>query len=114
MTAPFRPDPAFDAGSVVVCDWSLSQLRLQDDARFPWLILIPRRAGLYELEDLTIDERAVLIDEIVRAGDLVVVFFAGLSSSNRLMPVPLPFPLPFRLAEHYPRHPPPARVGRAG
>ena len=71
MTAPFRPDPAFDAGSVVVCDWSLSQLRLQDDARFPWLILIPRRAGLYELEDLTIDERAVLIDEIVRAGDLV-------------------------------------------
>ena len=71
MTAPFRPDPAFDAGSVVVCDWSLSQLRLQDDARFPWLILIPRRAGLYELEDLTIDERAVLIDEVVRAGDLV-------------------------------------------
>lgn len=67
----FKPDPAFDAGSVVVCDWSLCQLRLQDDARFPWLILIPRRAGLREIEDLTSAERAVLMEEVVRAGDRV-------------------------------------------
>lgn len=68
--AVFRTDPAFDAGSVVVCDWPLSQLRLQDDARFPWLILIPRRAGLHEIEDLTPTERLALMDEIVRAGDM--------------------------------------------
>lgn len=71
MTAPFKADPAFEAGSVVACDWPLCQLRLQDDARFPWLILIPRRAGLYEIEDLTAAERAALMDEIVRAGDMV-------------------------------------------
>ena len=71
MNAPFKADPAFEAGSVVVCDWSLCQLRLQDDARFPWLILIPRRAGLHEIEDLTAAERAVLMDEVVRAGDMV-------------------------------------------
>lgn len=70
MTA-FKTDPAFDAGSVAVCDWPLCEVRLQDDARFPWLILIPRRAGLHELEDLTSAERAALMDEIVRAGDLV-------------------------------------------
>lgn len=71
MTALFKADPAFEAGSVVVCDWPLCQVRLQDDARFPWLILIPRRAGLVEIEDLTAAERATLMDEVVRAGDMV-------------------------------------------
>lgn len=71
MTVIFKADPAFDAGSVVVCDWPLCQLRLQDDARFPWLILIPRRAGLHEIEDLTTAERATLMQEVVRAGEMV-------------------------------------------
>ena len=71
MTVPFKADPAFEAGSVLVCDWPLCQLRLQDDSRFPWLILIPRRAGLHEIEDLTPAERAALMDEVVRAGDMV-------------------------------------------
>jgi len=71
MTPPFKADPAFDPGSVAVCDWPLCQVRLQDDARFPWLILIPRRAGLHELEDLTASERIQLMDEVVRAGDVV-------------------------------------------
>lgn len=71
MTSSFKADPAFDPGSVVVCDWPLCQLRLQDDARFPWLILIPRRAGLTELEDLTAVDRAALMEEAVRAGEMV-------------------------------------------
>ncbi len=68
---PFKADPAFEAGSAVVCDWPLCQVRLQDDARFPWLILIPRRAELRELEDLTAADRATLMEEVVRAGELV-------------------------------------------
>ncbi len=71
MSAVFKADPAFESGSVIVCDWSLCQVRLQDDARFPWLILIPRRAGLHEIEDLTAAERAALMEEVVRAGDMV-------------------------------------------
>lgn len=71
MTTPFKADSAFETGSVVVADWPLCQVRLQDDARFPWLILIPRRAGLVELEDLTPSERTLLMDEVVRAGEIV-------------------------------------------
>lgn len=67
----FRPDPAFGAGSVFATDWPLCQVRLQDDGRFPWLILIPRIEGAVELDDLTADQRAVLMNEIVRAGDVV-------------------------------------------
>ena len=71
MTSRFKADPAFDPGSIVVCDWPLCQVWLQDDARFPWLILIPRKAGLHELEDLTGRERAALMEEVVRAGAVV-------------------------------------------
>lgn len=67
----FQPDPAFEAGSVFAADWPLCQVRLQDDARFPWLILLPRVAGLTEIEDLDARQRAALTEETVRAGRLV-------------------------------------------
>ena len=63
--------PAFEAGSVVVGDWPLCHVRLQDDARFPWLILIPRVAGATELEDLSAADRTVLMEETIRAGAIV-------------------------------------------
>lgn len=67
----FRADPAFEAGSVVAVDWPLCQVRLQDDARFPWLILLPRVDGAVELDDLTAEQRAALMEEMVRAGERV-------------------------------------------
>jgi diadenosine tetraphosphate (Ap4A) HIT family hydrolase len=51
-----------------VSDLMLCEVRLQRDARFPWLILIPKVAGARELEDLAGMDRARLMDEIVLAG----------------------------------------------
>ncbi|MFJ6025678.1 HIT domain-containing protein [Brevundimonas sp. NPDC092305] len=67
----FAVDPAFEAASRPAAEWPLSHVRLQDDARFPWLILIPRLPGLREIEDLSAEDRAVLMQEILRAGDLI-------------------------------------------
>lgn len=67
----FTADPAFEAGSVFAVDWPLCQVRLQDDARFVWLILLPRVEGAVELGDLTPEQRAVLMEEVVRAGEVV-------------------------------------------
>ncbi|TFW14655.1 HIT domain-containing protein [Brevundimonas intermedia] len=67
----FEVAPAFEAGSVAATEWPLCHVRLQDDARFPWLILIPRVKGAVELEDLSVEQRAMLIEETVRAGALV-------------------------------------------
>ncbi len=69
--AAFAPDPAFEAGSVFAADWPLCQVWLQDDARFPWLILIPRVPGAVEIADLSVPDRGVLMDEIIRAGQVV-------------------------------------------
>ena len=56
---------------MAAAEWPLCHVRLQDDARFPWLILIPRVEGAVELEDLSVEQRAMLMEETVRAGALV-------------------------------------------
>jgi diadenosine tetraphosphate (Ap4A) HIT family hydrolase len=67
----FEIDPAFTATSEAVGDLALSHVRLQGDARFPWIVLIPRIAAARELEDLAPGERDVLLEEILRAGTAV-------------------------------------------
>lgn len=67
----FLPDPAFEAGSVAAAEWALCHVRIQNDARFLWLILIPHRAGAVEIDDLSRADRAVLLEETVRAGEIV-------------------------------------------
>jgi len=52
-----------------LADWGLSRVLLMNDARYPWLILVPRRAGLVELHDLKHAERLVLMEEIARASE---------------------------------------------
>lgn len=65
----------------------LCEVRLQLDARYPWLILIPARAGLVELVDLSADERMQLFDEIARADAAVRAMGAALARAVEKMNV---------------------------
>lgn len=67
----FDLDPAFIATSQALGDLALSHARLQDDARYPWIVLIPRVAAARELEDLSRANLATLSDEILAAGRAV-------------------------------------------
>lgn len=67
----FILDPAFEATSAFIADLGLCQARLQTDARYPWIVLIPRVAEARELEDLSAHDRARLMDEILAAGRAV-------------------------------------------
>ena len=49
----------------------LCEARLQADARWPWIVLIPRRPGARELEHLNAADRALLMEEIIVAGSAV-------------------------------------------
>ena len=71
--AEFEIDPAFIATSHAVGDLPLCHVRLQDDARYPWLVLIPRLTGLKEIEQLSVGDRARLMEEAVLAGKAVRV-----------------------------------------
>jgi diadenosine tetraphosphate (Ap4A) HIT family hydrolase len=67
----FELHPAFPATSEPLGDLALCHARLQADARFPWIVLIPRLPGARELEDLAADDRAGLMAEVVLAGAAV-------------------------------------------
>ena len=64
-------DPAFQSGSHALGSLPLCDVRLQRDARFPWLVLIPRLVSARELEDLAPMDRGLLMDEILLAGQAV-------------------------------------------
>lgn len=64
----FMLDARLAADALTVGDLPLSRVLLMNDARFPWLVLVPRRAGLSEFHDLPRDLRIALLDEIHQAG----------------------------------------------
>src|ERR1700730_15931816 len=55
--------PQLGNDTVPVGDLSLSRVVAMNDADFPWLILVPRRAGVREMIDLG-PEQAAWMDEI--------------------------------------------------
>jgi diadenosine tetraphosphate (Ap4A) HIT family hydrolase len=64
----FALDPRLAADSFFVGELELCRVLLMNDSRFPWLILVPRRAGLSEIHDLSPQERALLVEEAAFAG----------------------------------------------
>lgn len=69
---PFTLDPRLASDSLPLGTWPLCDVRLMNDRRFPWLLLVPRRAGLVELTDLAEVDYGQLALEIRAATQLVV------------------------------------------
>ena len=74
----FELDPALLAASEALPGLALCEARLQLDARFAWIVLIPRIERAFELEHLSVEERAMLMAEIVVAGEAVRAVGAAL------------------------------------
>ena len=71
MTDPHMLDPRLRTDSFAVGDWPLCAVRLYNDARWLWLLLVPRRAGAVELYDLDAADRTRLIEEAAAAARVV-------------------------------------------
>ena len=65
---PFALHERLAADTIGLGDARLSSVRLMNDRRYPWLILVPRRDGLREIHELEAADRALLIEEIAAAG----------------------------------------------
>jgi diadenosine tetraphosphate (Ap4A) HIT family hydrolase len=68
----FELDYRLAQGSVPIGDWRLCHVRLKDDRRVAWLLLMPRRPGIVELTDLEPEDYRTLWDEALLATRLVV------------------------------------------
>jgi diadenosine tetraphosphate (Ap4A) HIT family hydrolase len=65
LKSGFALDPRLEADTIALGNTPLSRVLLMNDARFPWVILVPRREGLAELADLAPHERAALMEDTV-------------------------------------------------
>ncbi len=69
--APWQLHQQLAADTHPLASLALSDLRLMDDANYPWLVLVPRVAAAVELLDLCTADRHRLMDEIAFASELL-------------------------------------------
>src|SRR5690606_12451137 len=60
----FVLDARLEADSQPVMWLGLCELRLMDDCRWPWLLLVPQRPGIEEIHDLAPLDQAMLTFEV--------------------------------------------------
>ena len=65
----FALDPRLAGDTFSVAKLSLSRLLLMNDARFPWLILVPQRVGIREFHELTPLDQTMLTFEIATVSE---------------------------------------------
>lgn len=63
----FAINEQLELDTAFVTDWGLSRVLLMNDARFPWLILVPRRKDVLEMFELDAADQQTLMTEICRA-----------------------------------------------
>jgi len=73
----FELDPRLAADSLFLAETGGCQVRMLDDARFPWLLLVPERPGASELFDLPEAERRAVLDLACRLGAAMKDAFAA-------------------------------------
>jgi len=61
--AGFELDRRLNADSVPLMWLGLCELRIMDDRRWPWLILVPQRPGVEEVHEMTPLDQTMLIFE---------------------------------------------------
>lgn len=71
----FALDPRLAADTRPVARWGLSDVLLMNDARFPWVILVPRIAGVTDWFDLAEGERTTLLNEMLALGKAMQTLF---------------------------------------
>jgi len=77
MSNPFELDSRLAADTFLVGETPLSQALLMNDARYPWLILVPRRSDITEPFELSEADQAQLWQESMRLGEVMKARFAA-------------------------------------
>ena len=71
----FELHPQLAADTHPLASFALCELRLMDDANYPWLVLVPRVANARELIDLDSGQRHALADDVDLASRLLLDAF---------------------------------------
>jgi len=64
MSDLFELHQRLAADTLFVADWPLCRVLLMNDARFPWLILVPRKSDLRDFDDVDQADKQDFYEEI--------------------------------------------------
>lgn len=70
----FRIDPKLLSDTIDVASLEICELRLMNDSRWPWLVLIPRIRNAVEWHELFVDQRQDIDFEISQTAGLLKAF----------------------------------------
>ena len=62
----FKLDPQLEKDTILISDWHLCQVRLMNDSRYPWVILIPKVDSVSEIHELAEEQQQLLLGESMR------------------------------------------------
>ena len=71
----FKLDRKFLKSSHHITDLKLCTIRLNDNSKFPWLILIPKRNKIADMSDLKSKDQILLMKEIVYVSKIMKKLF---------------------------------------
>ena len=63
MTATFQLHPRLREDCITIGRFDLCQLLMMNDSQYPWFILVPEKAGIKEIYQLSKSERHILTEE---------------------------------------------------
>ena len=73
----FQLDERLEADTCWLGDFPLCQLLLMCDANYPWVILVPRRAGVTEIYQLPLQDQQQLMLESSSVADTMMRLFSA-------------------------------------
>ena len=71
----YRINKKFLKSSHYIVDLKLCSVRLNDNSKFPWLILIPKRKNITDISELNSKDQILLMKEIVFTSKLMKKLF---------------------------------------
>ena len=72
---PFKIDKKFLKSSHHITELKLCSIRLHDNSKFPWVILIPKRNKITDISDLNSKDQILLMKEIVHVSKIMKKLF---------------------------------------
>ena len=72
---PFKIDKKFLKSSHHITELKLCSIRLHDNSKFPWIILIPKRKDIHDISELNSKDQMLLMKEIVHSSKVIKKLF---------------------------------------
>ena len=72
---PFKLNKKFLKSSHHIIDLQLCSIRLNDNSKFPWIMLIPKRKNINDITDLNAKDQMLLMKEIVFSSKVMKKLF---------------------------------------